>query len=174
MARNTISGLPLSSNHLLPPREDEFTVNELMWNISRFAGEYLRGIIDFSYEMSDENYLVKICPLRLGHVFREIAVNADEKYIPVIRAEANSARLKITIENSSSIPPECDQKLTTLANSAGFSIWAEVGGKIIITSRVRSKAPTFVYASDTLRVYNAFFYSFFAKKTDIITPAKDV
>ena len=103
---------------------------------------------------------------RLALFFRVIAENADEKYIPEIHAELGPKRLKITIRNSSSIPIECDSALVSYANAAGFSIYGEEGGKIILTTKVTTIAPAKLYAPAADTLFAQIVLAFFTKVGD--------
>lgn len=161
MRRNSIHGIPLSRVQLTPDIESEYSVNAVLRDIDDFTGEYLRGLVDFSFVPSYNDYVIRICPERLAHFFKEIAIVADERCIPKISAEVTDTHLVITVENSESIPVSSDYILMKYANSAGFSAYGETGGKIVLKTELWSRAPLSIYANTSHRVKKAFYVVFF-------------
>ena len=169
MRRNSIHGIPLSRVQLTPAVEAEYSVNALLRDIDDFTSEYLRGLVEFSFVPSFNDYVIRICPARLANFFKEIAIVADERCVPIISAELTDTHLVITVENSESIPVSSDYLLIKYANSAGFSAYGEAGGKIILKAELWKRAPLSVYASTTRRIKRAFYAVFFTEILSVDT-----
>ena len=143
--------------------EGEYSTNALLRDVEDFVGEYLKGLIEFSYLPAYNDYVIRICPLRLAHFFKEIAIVADEKCVPRITAEVTDTHLVFTIENSESIPVSSDYTLTKYANSAGFSAYGEAGGRIVLKTELWSRAPISLYAKQNRRIKREFYLAFFTE-----------